>query len=105
MTSAEIENLMIMLKKLLKDELKEKEEIGFYEPDLEFTLYPKINLCDTGEYMYIKSGNEIQDVYTELAINLTDRSGVYTGQKYVMIFEREEVERIVEYMEKITNVK
>lgn len=105
MTSAEIENLMIMLKKLLKDELKEKEEIGFYEPDLEFTLYPKINLWDTGEYMHIKSGNEIQDVYTELTINLTDRSGVYTGQKYVMIFEREEVEKIVAYMEKITNTK
>ena len=33
MTSAEIENLMMMLKKLLKDELKEKEKIGFYEPD------------------------------------------------------------------------
>jgi len=84
---------------------KVKSEEILNNENLEFTLYPKINLWDTGEYMYIKSGNEIQDVYTELTINLTDRSGVYTGQKYVMIFEREEVEKIVAYMEKITNTK
>ena len=65
---------------------KVKSEEILNKENLEFTLYPKINLWDTGEYMYIKSGNEIQDVYTELTINLTDRSGVYTGQKYVMIF-------------------
>ena len=40
----------ILMEKLLNDELKEKEEIEFYEPDLEFTLYPKINLWNTGKY-------------------------------------------------------
>lgn len=105
MTSAEIERLLKMIEKLLKDELEEKEEIGFYEPDLEFTLYPKINLWDTGNYAYIKEGHEIQDIYMELNINLTDRSGAYTGQKYVMIFNREEIEKIVTYMKTIVNKK
>lgn len=105
MTSAEIERLLKMIEKLLNDELEEKEGIGFYEPDLEFTLYPKINLWDTGNYAYIKEGHEIQDIYMELNINLTDRSGAYTGQKYVMIFDREEIEKIVIYMKTIVNKK
>lgn len=105
MTSAEVERLLKMIEKLLNDELEEKEKIRFYEPDLEFILYPKINLWDTGKYAYIKEGHEIQDIYMELNINLTDRSGVYTGQKYVMIFDRKEVEKVVTYMKTIVNKK
>lgn len=101
MTSAEVERLLNGLQKLLNDELKEKEVIGFYEPDLEFDLYPRMNLWDTGDYSYIKEGYEIQDIYVEFTINLTDREGTYTGQKYVMIFDRENIEKIVEYMKKI----
>lgn len=103
MTFAEIEKMLKAMKKILKDELEEKEEIGFYEPDLEFILYPKINLLDTGKYTYIKEGNEIQDIYMELIINLKNRSGIYTGQKYVMIFNREEIEKITKYLEGIIN--
>lgn len=105
MTSAEVERLLNGLQKLLNDELKEKEGIGFYEPDLEFDLYPKVNLWDTEKYAYIKEGHEIQDIYMELTINLTDRNGVYTGQKYVIIFDREEIEKIVTYMKTIVNIK
>ena len=101
MTSAEVEILLNWLEKLLNDELEEKEEIGFYEPDLEFTLYPKINLWNTGKYAYINEEHEIQDIYMELNINLTDRSGAYTGQKYVMTFDRKNIEKIVEYIKKI----
>lgn len=75
--------------------------MGFYEPDLEINLYPKINLWDTGKYSYIKEGHEIQDIYMELNINLMDREGAYTGQKYVMIFDRKEIGKIVEYMKKV----
>lgn len=105
MTSAEVERLLKMIEKLLNDELEEKEKIRFYEPDLEFILYPKINLWDTGKYTYIKEGHEIQDIYMELNINLTDRNGVYTGQKYVMIFDRKEVEKVVTYMKTMVNKK
>lgn len=35
-----------------------------------------------------------------MTINLTDREGTYTGQKYVMILDREEIEKIVKYMKK-----
>lgn len=68
-------------------------------------MYPKINLWDTGKYTYIKEGHEIQDIYMELAINLTDKRDTYTGQKYVMIFDRSEVEKIVAYMKIVTNIK
>ena len=37
----------------------------------------------------------------EFTINLTDREGTYIGQKYVIIFDRKEIEKIVEYMNKI----
>lgn len=101
MTSVEVEKILEMLEKLLNGELEEKEEIGFYEPDLEFYLYPKINLWNTGKYAYIKEGREIQDIYMELNINLTDRSGEYTGQRYVMIFNREEIEKITKYIKNV----
>lgn len=103
MTSSEVEEMLKAMKKNLKDELEEKEEIRFYEPDLEFILYPKLNLLDTGKYTYIKEGNKIQDIYMEIIINLKNRSGIYTGQKYVMIFNREEIEKITKYLESIIN--
>lgn len=102
MTSAEVERLLNGLQKLLNDELKEKEEIGFYEPDLEFDLYPK---GDTENYDYIEDGYRMQDIYVEFTVNLTDKEGIYTGQKYVMIFDREEIEKIVTYIKTIVNIK
>lgn len=68
-------------------------------------MYPKINLWNTGKYTYIKEGHEIQDIYMELAINLTDKRGEYTGQKYIMIFDRKEIKKIVAYMKAVTNIK
>lgn len=47
----------------------------------------------------------MQDVYIELIINLTDKCGAYTGQKYVRIFNREEVKKIVIYIKTIANIK
>lgn len=47
MTDAEIETILEYLKRLLNDELQEYEKITFYETDLEFEFYPKINLKDT----------------------------------------------------------
>ena len=101
MTSAEVERLLKKLEELLQDELKEDENIGFYEPDLEFHLYPKLSLWNTGKYTYIKEGHEIRDIYVELSMNLKDPNGVYTGQKYVLIFDRAEIEVIVKYINEI----
>lgn len=103
MSSSEIETVLKELERLLADEINEKKEIEFFEPDLEINLYPKINLWDTGKYSYIKEGYEIQDIYMELNINLTDKEGRYTGEKYVMIFDREEIEKIAEYIKKVIN--
>lgn len=105
MISAEVDKLLGELENLLKDELNEQKTISFLEPDLVFDLYPKMNLWDTGKYAYIKEGYEIQDIYMKLNINLTNREGVYTGQKYVMIFDREEIEKIVAYIKQVINEK
>ena len=101
MTSTELNLLYKKLKQLLHDELDEKETISFFEPDLEFELYPKINLRDTGNYIYIREGEEIQDIIVEISIYLTNRNGVYTGQRYVLSLAREEIEIITEYISKI----
>jgi len=97
---SEIERILEKLELLLDDKLEKKTKLNFYEPDLEIELHPKLNLKETGEYAYIKEGHEIQDIYMELSINLTDRDGAYTGQKYVMIFNREEIEKLVIYLNK-----
>lgn len=100
MTCAETEYLLHELELLLNDKMDKPKRIGFYEPDIDFYLYPKMNLWDTGEYVYIKEGHEIQDIYMELNINLTDRGGAYIGQKYSIIFNRKEIEKIVDYIRK-----
>lgn len=41
-----------MMEKLLNDELKEKEKIEFYEPDLEFTCILKL-ICGIQENTHI----------------------------------------------------
>ena len=65
------------------------------------TNKPTTNNSSASEYEYIKEGHEIQDIYMELSINLTDRDGAYTGQKYVIIFNRAEIEKLVIYLNKV----
>ena len=91
MTSMEIDELVFKVRNLLDGKLKEKEHIEFYQPDIEFLLYPKNNLYE----------NETTDIYVELIINLTDKYGVYGGQKYVMILDRKGIEQLIEYTNKV----
>ena len=98
MTSAELERLLSMLERLLEGKINKKEEIEFYEPDLTFKLYPKLNLWKTGKFAYIKKGYEIQDIYMELHIHLQDNNGAYIGQEYIITFDREEIEKIDVYI-------
>lgn len=98
MTSAELERLLSMLERLLDGKINKKEIIEFYEPDLTFELYPKLNLWKTGKFTYIKKGHEIQDIYMELHIHLQDNDGTYIGQEYIITFDREEIEKIKEYI-------
>lgn len=101
LTSAEVENLLYELQLLIDDKINEIEEVEFLEPDIKFVLYPKINLWDTGKYEYIKEGYEVQDVFIEVNINLTDDDGVYTGQKYVIPFSRDGITYFVDYLHEI----
>lgn len=101
LTCVEIKNLLDKMEMLLSDKIKEITELVFYEPDLEFYFYPKLNLWKTGKYTYIKKGHEIQDVYLELKVHLTNNEGVYVEQKYSIIFSREEIEKLVSYLKNI----
>ena len=101
MTSVEVDKLLKELEKLLDGKLKKHKEINFYEPDLKFDLYPKINLWHIGKFIYIKPGHEMQDIYMELTINLTDKDGAYIGQKYSIIFDRKEIEQLVKYIKSV----
>ena len=100
MTSAELERLLGMLEGLLEGKINKKEKIEFYEPDLTFELYPKLNLWKTGKFTYIKKGYEIQDIYMELHIHLQDNDGAYICQEYIVTFDREEIEKIKEYIKR-----
>lgn len=100
---SEIGTILEKLELLLDDKLEKQTKLDFYEPDLEIELYPTLNLKETGEYEYIKEGHEIQDIYMELSINLTDRDGAYTGQRYIMDFNRKEIESIISYIKWTTN--
>ena len=40
----------------------------------------------------------------EGSINLTDRDGAYTGQRYIIGFNRKEIEKIVGYIKGIINL-
>lgn len=98
MTSAEIDRLLSGLKRLINGKVKKKEKIELYEPDLTFELYPKLNLWRTGKNIYIKRKHEIQDIYMRLHIHLQDNDGAYTGQEYIITFDREEIEKFIEYI-------
>jgi hypothetical protein len=70
------------LENLLLDQFREKQTIGFIEPDLEIILYPKYDLRKAKDVLYVREGMEIQDVYAELIVNLADKASGYNGQFY-----------------------
>lgn len=63
--SCEVENIADNLQKLLNDNLAEKTEISFIEPDFQMTLCPKRDLRDDPKYLYIQPGYEIADIYMD----------------------------------------
>lgn len=103
MICSEVKTLASMLEKLLNNEYNKMQKINFYEPDLEINLYPSINFEDAYDYSYIEGEREIEDIYMELIINLINEKGANIGQKYVITFDREKIEKLVAYMKRIIN--
>lgn len=63
--SCEVENIADNLQKLLNDNLTEKTEISFIEPDFQMTLCPKRDLRDDPKYLYVQPGHEIADIHMD----------------------------------------
>lgn len=82
---ADIEYLIKEFNKLLNGKLKEKEEIEFIEPDLEFILYP----FKTKE-----------DVLVDFRIHLF-QDGVLSADFYNLCLDRKEIKQIVYYLNEI----
>ncbi|MBQ8504197.1 MAG: hypothetical protein IJ491_07960 [Clostridia bacterium] len=66
--SSEVEELEAELTKLLNGDLNEIKEICCTEPDFVFTLHPQRDLRKDPEYVYIRPGSEIADIYMEWKI-------------------------------------
>ena len=96
--SCEIDKIKKNLKALLDDKIKQEEEINFIEPDLSMILHPKRNCKENPKLVYIREGYEIIDIRMEFILNLTDNERAYTGQKYIIPFNREEIQQLYEYL-------
>jgi hypothetical protein len=91
--------LRAKLDDLLNDRLSEVEELSFIEPDLEINLCPKYDLRTAKDVIYVREGSEIQDIYMELIIHLSDSTFGYNGQSYTIPFNRNEIKALKEYLD------
>ena len=62
---SELKHMRDKLTSLLNDEVVSIETITFLEPDVEIVLKPKCDLLNSGNYTYIKTGYEIEDISAE----------------------------------------
>ena len=96
MECAEVEELEQALTALLEDRISEPQEIGFVEPDLVFELYPKKDKRDDPQYLYVKPGHEIQDIYLEWRVYFWNR-GLTKNYLSVTLY-RSEIEDLRNYL-------
>ncbi len=99
---SELERMRDKLTLLLKDNIEVIEIVEFIEPDVQIVLKPKYNLRDTGKYAYIKKGCEIRDITAEFLL-FPFLNGAMTEQHYVMPMYREDIEKLVDYLNIILN--
>lgn len=100
-TNGEIEYLKQELEKLLNDEMKEMERISFMEPDIVFTLYPKVDIRTLENVIYVREGCEIQDIYIEFEINVIDEKHMYNQQSYKITLVRNQIIKLYNYLKEL----
>ena len=96
----EIKNLRDYLCDLVNDRLEKEAAIGFIEPDLGFVLSPKFNWHDKNKG-WCKKELEIVDISGELILNLHDKGGVYTGEKYSFPLGRGDIVLMRDYLSEV----
>lgn len=98
-TFDELKELHKSLDNLLNDRLKEPEFVSFTEPDLELHLFPKFNVKENENLLYVKECNEIMDIEADLILNLQYADMVYSGEKYICPLDRDEITKLKDYIE------
>ncbi|MDP4120136.1 MAG: hypothetical protein Q8876_03655 [Bacillota bacterium] len=94
--SLEYQDLIMIrdnFRKLLFDQIGEKTELKFIEPDFEFVLYPEKNLSST-------YGTE-DDISVDLIINLTDTDLAYNGDRYIYPLSKQDIKAWCEYLDEV----
>lgn len=97
---SEVDMFRDKLEKLLNDELTEKEEIEFIEPDFEFVLQPKSDKSHEPSVVYGELGTEIGGIFLDMKINLW--SGGLTNNYFSTTFGKDEIEELYIYLLLVT---
>lgn len=101
--STEVEELEKALTELLDNNLSETKEIKCIEPDFVFTLHPQTDLRNDPNYIYIRPGCEIQDIYLEWRIYFWNNG--LTDNYLTITLCRNEIERLRDYLAQVMNCK
>lgn len=102
--SCEIERIAELLQKLLNDELSEKTELEFIEPDFQMTLCPKRDLRDDPRYLSVQPGHEIVDIYMDWRVYFWDEG--LTDNFLSVTLGREDIEMLLTYLQYVMrNIK
>ena len=98
----EVEYLCDKIEALLNDKLNEPEIITCIEPDLEFHLFPKDDIRNNPDVVYVRPGsNTIVDVTMDLIVSFWDKDGVLTANQLKLAFNREDIEKLHCYLKYI----
>ena len=98
----EVEKLCDKIEALLSDKLNGPEIITCIEPDLEFHLYPKYDIRNNPDVVYVRiDSNTIVDVCMKLIVSFWHKNGGLTANELILAFDREDIEKLYCYLKYI----
>lgn len=99
--SEEVDELQSALLRFLNDEFTRVRVIGFAEPDIEMVLFPKSDVRDDPDLLYISpEADPIQDILMDLRVSFWN--GGLTANYLSICFDRKDVEYLQKYLMLIT---
>ena len=99
--SDEVDDLQSALSRFLNDEFMNAAVLGFAEPDIEFILYPKRDVRDDPNLLYISpEADPIQDIIMDLRVSFWN--GGLTANYLSLCMDREDIEMLHKYLMLVT---
>ena len=99
--SSEVDHIRDYMEKLLEDKLDKEVIYKCIEPDFEFTFRPKYDVRNDPNIIWVKPGNEIQDIELKLKVNLWNKG--LTCNYFSTSFDRGKIEVFYLYLSLISN--